>query len=67
MAGLIAVSEKTDRGKWRKKAENFLVFLPLADKVLMSMHGHAGYHDMHIAILRANQKYNLKKLLSGVF
>ena len=33
----------------------------------MSMHGHAGYHDMHIAILRANQKYNLKKLLSGVF
>ena len=25
--------EKTDRGKQRKKAENFLVFLPLADKV----------------------------------
>ena len=26
--------EKTDRGKQRKKAENFLVFLPHADKVL---------------------------------
>ena len=31
------------------------------------MHGHAGYRDMHIAILGANQKYNLKKLFSGAF
>ena len=31
------------------------------------MHGHAGYRDTHIAILRVNQKYNLKKLFSEVF
>ena len=65
--GVNSPFRKNRSRKIEKKAENFLVFLPLADKVLMSMHGHAGYHDMHIAILRANQKYNLKKLLSGVF
>ena len=30
-----ALSKKTDRGKQRKKAENFLVFLPHAVKVLV--------------------------------
>ena len=31
------------------------------------MHAHAGYHDTHIAILRANQKYNLKSYLVEFF